>query len=632
MGTTASTAAISTTTPFAISDKTNTDLNRLSFIATRLLSSSDLYDLENLAKPGTCGNYSVFLQKGIENTLLPFVVDIDNGQLAEVFYQDPRKAFNDLEKRKRVCKDLTVTMLRAIATVTASLASIQVVKSRSRDAIVMAAEKQKGGDIQAVGRWLLDANFINSYQTAGKPMDFATPGGMHTTPRVKFTLTLVSSSGELSKGWFNAIDKSGRGEYPNGGLQVFFLYQMMLPGTQTTVMPIRVEDMAGKTLLAGILVDGRFKSFVDTTPHEYITAVLDRIFLMAGGAGVVGIQESRSQLAQAYDIFDKLYRARSPIPMLQALNRYFSELGIGYQPVAQSGYIPQPIAYGAQPYGAQPIAYGAQPYGAQPYGAYYNQPGYLQPQQRYPVAPGAIALRAQAAIEGQTELPINAVRYILDRLKVFQKAIAIQSCPAEERAAALIGAGYDENQNIRTGICNDPYWKKANLNDVHPWATFQFLATEEWENAGDRSKPLHPEWARFLDGLIGIYGNNFSKQQGSFLDQARFTGLDKLPICTSGSSANKQKIFAGINELQYIYQGHVTKIWNIINSLIVVIQHPESKKDVIRFHPTVLRSGKSSRNYVKGVAESAMGALREHYLAIETAYFRVAKDDNLQKR
>ena len=634
MGNTSS-STVSATAPFAISDSTNNDLNRLSFIATRLLSSSDLYDVENLAKPGTCGNYSVVLQKGIENTLLPFVVDLDNNQLSEVFYHDPRKAFADLEKRKKVCKDLTKTMLRAIATVTAALASIQVVKSRSRDAIVMAAEKQKGGDIQAVGKWLRDAGFISEYRTAGTPMEFITPGGMHLSRNVKFMLTLEYSTGSMSYGLFQAIGN----DYPNGTLRIFFLYQILLPGTQTYVMPIRIVDKPGRTWVAGILVEGRFKSFVEKTPPEYMTAILERLFLTASGTQVQGgYPETRSELALADDIFNKLQKSQSPIPMLQTLNRYFSEMGIGYQPVvSQMGYpqpgYPQPVypqpGY-PQPGYPQPVY--PQPTYPQPaYPPAYPRPGY--PQAGYPsqYQPGSVALRTQGDT-GQYDLPINVVRYILDRLKYFQKGVATQSCPAEERAATLMGAGFDDSRNIRTAICNDPYWKKSNLNDVHPWATFQFLAIDEWDNAGDRSKPtLNPEWTNFLQGLKNIYEDKFNNQS-PFLDQARFSSMDKLPVCATGGVGNQAKVFAGINELQTLYKTHVTKIWSLINSLIVVIQHPESKKDIIRFHPNVLRSGKSSRKYVDQVAKDTMAALREHYLAIETAYYRVAKDDNLKKR
>jgi len=638
------------TTPFSISDNANTDLNRLSFIAARFLGSSDLFDIENLAKPGTCGNYSVFLQKGIENTLLPFIVDLDDGKLAEVFYQDPRKAFTDLDKRKKVCKQLTSTMLRAIATVTACLASIQVVKSRSRVNLVAMSAKQKGGDVPDVGKWLLEAGFISEYKTAGTPMDFFTPGGQHLTPRIKFTLKLKYSTGHLTHGLITGYNQGGSNEYPTGVLRVFFLFKILIPGTQTYVMPTRIEDRAGRTWAAGILIDGRFKSFIDKTPPEYITSILERLFLSAGGSAIVQntYQESRADLNQAESIFDKLHKANTPIPMLQALNRYFSELGIGYQPVpmygAQPGY-PQP-GYPQPGYPQTGYPQTGYPQTGYPQTGYpqtgYPQTGYPQtgymPQSQYalmrptnPLAPGAVALRPAGYTDGQYELPFPAVQYILNKLKTFQTAIATQSCPAEERCSTLIGAGFDEKRNIRTAICNDPYWKKANLSDVHPWATFQFLAIEEWEAAGDRSKSLHSEWTKFIDKLINIYGTKFSRQSAS-LDQMRFVNTNELPICKSNESANQQKIFAGVNALKDLYAAHVPKIWNIINSLIIVIQHPETKKDIIRFHPNVLRGGKSSLKYVKEKAVEAMVAISEHYSEIENVYYNTAKDDNLQKR
>ena len=58
---------------------------------------------------------------------------------------------------------------------------------------------------------------------------------------------------------------------------------------------------------------------------------------------------------------------------------------------------------------------------------------------------------------------------------------------------------------------------------------------------------------------------------------------------------------------------------------------PDTKKDVVRFHPKVIQN-RSSLDYVNGIAKKAMIALREHYLVVEELYFTAASDKNLSKR
>ena len=626
---------ITSTTPFSISENTNTDLNRLTYITGRILGSSDLYDIENLAKPGTCGNYSIFLRKGIEQTLLPFIVDTSEDgktkQIQEVFYQDPRKAIPELGKRKKVCVELIQTMLTAIATVTACLASIQVIKSRSRSAIVVASEKQKGGSVDSIRRWLLQAGYISSSQVVRTPIDFVTPGQRYLTPKVRFTLTFGTSVGNLTHGLIHAINVGSSNEYPTGSLIVYFLPPYPIPGTQTTIVPIQIVDKPGMVWMSGVLIGDSFKSFVDRTPPEYITSILERLFLSAGGGGRGGLQETREELHQASDIFNKLDKTGNANPMFKALNRFLLESDIGYQPASlygqpvyqqpiypQTGY-PPTTGY-PQPVYSQP----AYPQAGYPQTGYpqtgYPQTGYLQTgylQTGYPRSG-----YQQQGNDGQYDLPLNAVQYILGRIKAFRTAIASQSSPAEERAAALIGAGFDENRNIRTNVCNDPYWKKGNLGEIHPWATLQFLAINDWKDAGNRNVKLNKRWEEFKDELKKIYGEKINMIAPQ-IEQWRFN-VNDLSVCKN-NTAKQAPVFAAINALQNLYVPHVTQTWNIINSLIMIIKHPESGKDIIRFHPNVIRSGKSSYKYVREIADKALSLITKHYLEVENVYYKAAQ-------
>lgn len=633
---------------FAISDAANAELNRLTFIAARFLSSSDLYDMENLVKPGTCGNYSVFMRKGIEATLLPFVVDLSDGKTAEVFYQDPRKAIDNLGVRKKICEQLAHTMVRAVATITAALASIQVVKSGpNREAFVKqqgGGYHHSGGDIRDIGQWLASTGYIPPGQSAyaNKPIDFQVPGGRYPTPNVKFTLILEKSEGILSQGLFRAESQTNQYPLPSNYLRVHFLHQVAIPGTSKTCLPIRVADGAGVIWLAGILIDEKFKSFVDETPDIYITRLLEHLYITAaGGSSQIPYPETQNTLKAANDIFRELRRSNNDVGVLtRTMNHYFSTKIPGYsQPGAymQPGY-PTAVAYQSQAYPtsypqAYPTAYPQQ----QAYPQSRAYPTTYQQQQK-PLSYG-LDFRygpQPLGIDGQYDIQGNAAIYIRRMFETFRKLIASQSCPAEERATALFGAGYDEKQFIRTAVCNDPYWKKQNLSDIYPWLSFQFLSIKDWNKAGGR--PFGPgqgqiqgqvstdnydsNWTQFIDGLESRYGKErLNRPAGAYnLDQMRFTNT-----ANQCKPAKPGPIFQGITELHALYDRHNSRIWNILNDLVIRIKHPETNQDIIRLHPHVISGNKSSAAYVEEKAAAVRAALKDHYLDIEDAYLRITK-------
>ena len=69
--------------PFPIPPGLNSDLDKLSAMVARILSTSDIYDINNLSKPGVCGDYAVFLKARIEKTLQPFKAKISLTEGAE---------------------------------------------------------------------------------------------------------------------------------------------------------------------------------------------------------------------------------------------------------------------------------------------------------------------------------------------------------------------------------------------------------------------------------------------------------------------------------------------------------------------------------------------------------------------
>ena len=154
--------------PFPLDAKMNSDLDLLSVAISRILNTPDIYDINNLGRPGVCGDYAVFLRNQVEKKLLPFMATVDGKDVA-VAYLNPRKSIDKPEVRKEVCKQLTGTILRVISIVVASLASIQVA-NQSRDTAVAGVtrqavtqmQSQRGGGIPDVREWLVNNNYISA--------------------------------------------------------------------------------------------------------------------------------------------------------------------------------------------------------------------------------------------------------------------------------------------------------------------------------------------------------------------------------------------------------------------------------------------------------------------------------------
>ena len=622
-------AAGAISVPFPVDKRLSNDLDKLSFVAARILNTPDIYDVNNLARPGVCGDYAVFLKKGLEKKLLPFIADI-SGVKHEVLYQNPRKAISDLEVRKKICGQMVDTMLRAIATVVACLASIQVA-SQSRETAVAAVPKQAGGNVTGVRDWLHQAGYISATdatKAAGNAMDFTNPG-IPASTRFQFKLTLERTEGNVTYGLVSAENRRAdvADPLPAGSLRVQFLNQIALPipGSDKKVLPMRIVDNAGLPWAAGIFYESVFKSFVSGTGQYYMTEMFENLFRKTQGIAVPMV-ESREQITQANEVFQQLRRTQNPQVLFQSLGRWFAEHVAGFQ----AGYVPppQPPVYGAYGFPQAPV-YGvpqAPVYGVQP----------IRPIQPITAAgygvgaiPGTVSLRP-ATGDVSYDIPLAASRSILGTLDSFRKLIPTQSSPAAVRANTL-AAREQPNRTVQTAVCQDPYWREQNLSKIYPWATLQFLCVKDWKTlADDRSRAaanasyFEAEWNTFLTDLGGIYGAvpKLERQPTAFfLDQMRFSHVTELPQCTDPIVGFKE-VQEGLLVLQGLHERHVKKMWKVLNDLILVIVDPDTKTEVVRLHPNVVspNAKESSQKYVADKATEARKEIAGFYIAIERTY------------
>ena len=635
--------------PFPVSQRLSKDLDKLSFVAARILSTPDIYDVNNLAKPGVCGDYAVFLKKGLEKKLLPFIATDTDGTLMEVVYQNPRKAIDSLEKRKKICGDMVDTMLRAIATVVACLASIQVA-TQARETAVAGVPKQQvqvGGDVRIVRDWLQRAGYISgsdAAKPAGTPMNFQVPG-IPASSKFQYKLTLERTENYVTHGLISVDSKSGISDpLPTGYLRVQFLNFIPLPipgSTNKTALPIRILDNSPIPWAAGILYESVFKSFSERTPQIYVTELFERLFRKTQGV-LTNDPETRETVTQANDVFHNLRKSGDPQILIQSLGRWFSEhvpgFQAGYQPPGAPAYYGQPaLPYGQPqlPYGMPQVpAYGIPQAPAYGYGA--AQP--LRPLQptatRYGVGlyPGTVSLRPSTG-DVSYDIPLGATRGITETFKQFRDLIPKQSSPAAVRANTL-AAKENRDRTVQTGVCRDPYWNEANLGKIYPWATFQFLSIKDWKTLADeRSVMFHDDWTNFLGRLESTYKSapKFNRPTGAkFLNQMKFSNMNKNKLCEKGTevSVRFKEVQDGLLSLQGLHERHVAAMWGILNSLIIVIEDPDTKSEIVRLHPNIVAptATMSSKQYVEEQAAKARGLLAEFYSSVEEVYMRAVEN------
>ena len=610
--------------PFPVDKALARDLDRLSFVASRILNTPDIYDVANLATKGECGTYAVFLK----NKIIKDIASLDKfgysamspfsavGQgptppTIDVVYQNPLKAIPDSKVRGEICSQISNTMIRAIAIIISCLASIQVA-SQSRE-IAMAAV-QKGGrvDTSKVVEGLKRLGIVENEPsfTDADDYTFSIKGG-------QFTLKLQGSDHHHSiPGLLSLIGDTAK------NLRIFLLNPIDLPTTKQTYIPMMIQDKDRRCVIAGTLRQGgMFQSFTVGVPPMEFSQLLTIFFTGSFS------QERPISLAQSHANFEKL----------RALQRDSDDSGLIFAlSTILQAQKPRPVpgAYGVpQPMDIPGYGYD---YG---YGRQY--PPQLQLQQQQAINPyyNPYALYGKSLQQGtQFDIPTYKIK-IAKRLDAFKQIVAKHSSTAAVRATTLAGI-MNRNRTVQTNICNDPIWNEKPLHKVFPWATFQFLSVRDWtkfsdENSSAKTNPqFHDEWIQFINELTEVYtriedGPKLKRGNANsyFLENMAFDNVKGLKLCesTTAPRVRFKEVSDGLTAIHHAYDEHVKKVWEILNSLIIVIHDPETKTDAVRIHPNVVKTAGGSQKYVEDKATLARGYLKEFYLNIEKSYLNAIK-------
>lgn len=609
--------------PFPVAPGLSKDLDRLTMVAARILSTPDIYDINNLARPGVCGDYAVFLKKGLEKKLLEFTyADASDGGGAplSVVYQNPRRAIEKAERRQKICRQIAETMLRCIATVVACLASIQVA-SPSRETAVAGIHPQRGGaGVQDIVDWLARNGYISTATAApsatGEIRLELTDRVNPSPSKPQFTITLSSTANRHSM-YNGALTAAGGADYPTAGfpkmpagsMRVEIARPVPIPGTLESLLPLRLTDTTGLPWMVGALYR---EGFVSLSPSAGAGAAATRIspfdlwhnLFRLTQSRQVGVMEDRASVTAANELFSRIRNA----PAGDQPAAFIAALG---------GFIRTAIPGAVVP--AAPAAAAAAAAAA-----------FLAPVQRQFGGPvfGAPTFGAPAAAPAAVyDIPLPATKNILDAFKLFRDALPKESSPAAVRALTL-SAKVNPDRTIQTNICRDPYWSESNLLRIYPWATLQFLFVERYEAMSTESSgTFSAAWkTQFVDPLKALYDGRggaprlTASPEGSlFLNRLNFSA-PTLPLCaeTTTPRVGFREVQDGLLRLQELYETHVKRIWEILNALVIVIQDPDTKAEVVRLHPAVLRGG--SYEYVKAQAEKARTQLATYYLAVEKSY------------
>lgn len=624
--------------PFPVDPSLMRDLSKLSAVATRILSTPDIYDVNNLTRPGTCGDYAVFLKEKITQQLLPFVAKLSNGSVAQILYQNPRKVIEKESDREEICNQLTESMLRVVSVVMACLGSIQIARPTG-----VAAAAQRGGAVSDVINWLVTAGYLTAAAGAttakGTRLQLTIRNARAGTPKFFLTFTDMRDVGGIYHATLTAESVPGGPEMPAGGLKVNFTNPIDIPGKPDKILPIRVTDNAGTPWMVGILLRDKFETLNAASAKGGAAPedIWEQIFVRATGTVVSSatpFYETHAELAAANEVFNQFRRSNDPRDILNATQQFLSAKIPGYYP----GYDPTAMA-------AAPVGPVYDPYTGRV--VPYAVPGGIMPRLPGPVAPAPAPAPAAGAAPpklavvpatvigagAKYDIPLPAGKYITDMLTAFRTAIPTLASPAAVRAQTLM-ARVNADRSVQTGICADPYWSQQNLGRIYPWVTLQFLCIDNWKNLTPEKRTsediMAPMWnTEFIEKMFMLYndthaslGPRLTNNKG-LLGEIKFEGAGALAICKDPARQRTSRldvIQKGLVELHDLYDAHVRAMWDILNSLIVVLQLPDSGAEVVRLHPQVFKSGKASRDYINEKATLARTAIIKFYLDVERSY------------
>ena len=660
--------------PFPLDEKGRKDLNLLSHITARILATADIYDIYNLNKPGTCGDYSLFLKDKIVQQLLPFASefnkkDINQKGTSQVYlYQNSLKVFDDAVTRKQICSELATSIMRLVTTVVACLASIQYKEAVDKGPIdiIMAPPptaapgsaplRQIGGSRDSVMTWFQ----TNGYSPAPVP-GAAARELILTSPNPSypnFKLFPIGSTGALTS-WILQVDPGSAAGFPilsRGGFRVQIIDPDTIPGLppgSETLLPIRIYETTS-TWIVGVLRGRVFKLLDDQADPSFDPfEVIFNLFMRSAGQPGELPERQPARVAQSLSIFQRA-SLTGPAAILQTLTPYLLRDAPGFDPalIAASAYPRAPPGY---PYSGPP-GYGP-PYGAPGYGAVapaysygavapaysYGAPGYGTPGAAgYTIPPpyragAGIAQPFNVAVSaaGYADVPPAAVGIFFKELEIQKRTFVGSSCPAAMRATTLAGSIH-RDRTISTNVCVDEFWKKRTLDTIYPYATLQLLCTDDITKMGSPDpRNMSQTWVDFIEALRQVYPAvpagaktqlipSIEPRDKYFLSQLGYR-MGTLDLCKSGPTVTVDYpvVQEALRKINVAYTTHVAKMWDILNALVIVIQDPDTKKDLVRLNPTLLQG--STKKNIDAVANNAMKLIAIHYVEIEKIYTDAVK-------
>jgi hypothetical protein len=644
--------------PFPLDEGHNSNLDVLSMIAARILNTGDIYKLDNLTNPGECGNYAVFLRDKIEQTLLPFVTEVDmtgkHGSIKtqkEILYQSSTVSIPEAGARKDICSELATTMITVVSIVVASLASIQV-KTTSREA--QFTNNQKGGSYNAIFQWLQQFGFVSTPPAVNTPFELITPGDTSAKQTRDRVFLSLSSTNSLTStyGTVYARARQDDAAFPVGAsfdIELFDPIELPTATQGLSVLPFRVMDSSRDTWLAGVLFQNFFITFVKRTQvGNHIVDLIANLFRrVRDGAGAVKMpfDESKAELHGANQILDNYIRTgHNPGVILAAINPYFTSKGHPFLSSSAGGIIRGQggiMGIGGQGLGVQGLGglgvqglgvqgLGGQGLGGQEFGIGQRLGGQVgrlgwAPLQGLP-GPGA---RIGGIPGGTYVIPYAATQRLTAWLSSFRTLLPKESSPAAVRAA-ILAREVTSDRNVAPGICTDDYFKESSLAKVLPWLTLQLLFIDDITKLTATASPTvftSNEWPTFLNNLAAVYttGNVTPKIQGPqgavFLDALSFKGSVTVAgkdckTLTSKLVVGYKEVKDGLLAIHGAYMRHCNAVFQLISKLVVTLQ--DGPNQFVRLHPNVVKS--DSKAYVNGVRAEARKLISEFYLEIERLY------------
>jgi len=611
-------SSITTTDPFPVNAKILTNLSRMTYGTARILNTEDIYNLFNLNVQGPCGNYVIFKKKNIGIKLLPFITDV-SGVPQEFLYQDSLKSVGT-DMRKEVCKQLSYTMLRTIATIVACLASMQYDHPQVKTLlgkIPKPMQAQRGGSDRDIRPWLERHNFITK--------NIGVDGDVYSLyDRPTMLLTFTDQKGYSIEATLTDATQAKT-------IRLEFLAPVVIDAPERGVV-VGMTDMQ-HNLACGILYNEEYVSFSPRQPRRSFGEFCQKLMT----------SQILTEPAASYRLFNeikKLMAAGNDKAIPVVLQQYFSSIGsagLGSGSLGLGGLGLGGLGLGGLDNRSAAVlaALGGQGALARPqglgFGGLNNQIAArsLQAVLGYQRAQSPVGAFPFANIGADTGGPIKgpAQKYIHDYFEKCRRLMSTEDSPAAKRVRVVVAG--DDQRKARTDICRDPYWQKTNLSEVYPWATLQFMCVKEWNSVGTPDVKLDSDFDGFLSNLKELYtGDNLpklvAKNKGNRLEDLHFSGMSAMPLCRSGKETfNIKAVQDLLVKMNQLYTNHVTAMSAIINSLIIEID--DQGTNVYRLHPQIFKSGKPTADFINEKAREARTKLIAFYIQVETIYIEIIK-------